>query len=491
VGAVVVVPLLSSSQAKDLDLRTQKEFHISGETLMKRAGEKAAEHWARLYPQRSTKVGVRCGCGNNAGDGVVMGLALQKMGYKNIRFYMLFSPSLWRPELKTLTQSLAAGEMILVDEKHVGEIVANETLIDAVFGIGLSRNVDDSLAKIFKLINQSNIPVVALDIASGLNADTGEVMGAAIRCLRTFTFGWAKLGHFLRFGREYSGPVTRIDIGFPQELSRELAKYFLIRKQDVSARLPVRTALGNKTNYGHVKVWAGSPGFLGARVLTSRAAFRVGVGYVTVETDEKNIKSLPELPEALTKKYQRPEDKYTYAVGPGLGVGEDTKSRIEELYGNKIHSVVLDADALTVIAQYQLPVLPSWILTPHTGELSRLLDGTPSSEIEQDRVKHVQKAARKYGCAVLLKGYRSLLAQGERVYLVPTGNSALAKAGSGDVLTGMIAGFMAQGLDAVAAGICGAYVHGKVADRWIHKNDIRGLTPSDLLVEIPKVLRFF
>jgi ADP-dependent NAD(P)H-hydrate dehydratase / NAD(P)H-hydrate epimerase len=485
-----MIPLLSVAQAKELDERTQKEFHISSQVLMKTAGEKSAFLFSQFYPDKKQKISVLCGSGNNAGDGVVMGLTLSRLGYKNIKYYMMFPRDLWGEPLKQLMRQVPSSQVRLSGVKSFTEISKRDRVIDAVFGIGLSRDVEGELAQLFNALNEQNLPTIAIDVASGLNADTGELMGVALCSERTFTFGWAKPGQFIRHGAEYSGSITRLDIGFPVELSDEIAKnYFLIRRKDVRALLPVRTRLGNKTNYGKVKIWAGSPGFLGARVLASRGAFRAGAGYVIIESEEENPLALEFIPEAMTKKPEPATDTFTYAVGPGLGVNESTKKKIEELYNNEVKSVVLDADALTVIAQYQLPTRPSWILTPHTGELSRLLGGISSATIEKNRVLYAQKAAKKYSCVVLLKGYRSLVAEGEQVYIVPTGNSALAKAGSGDVLTGLISGLRAQGLSPRDAAIGGAYVHGAVADRWIRANDIRGLTPSDLLVEIPRVMK--
>lgn len=262
-----------------------------------------------------------------------------------------------------------------------------------------------------------------------------------------------------------------------------------ITKKQVIELWPKRPSRGNKTHFGRVKVWAGSEKYLGAGVLTARAAFRIGAGFVIWESEKKAIRALEFIPELILQKPEPLSNDFVYAVGPGLGTQIATKTKIQNLYKKKIERVVLDADALNVVAKHNLPVRPTWIMTPHAGEMSRLLGGVSSQKIEADRMAAIQKAQEKFGCIIVLKGHHSLISTSEKVYLNPTGNSALAKAGSGDVLTGMIAGLLAQGLTAAHAAVTGTYLHGLLADLWIKEKDIHGLTPSDLLVEIPRLQR--
>lgn len=479
-------PLLSSAQALELDRRSQKEFNIPEHELMESAGQKSAEKFQELFPDFHANICILCGPGHNAGDGAVMAAELLKRGYKNISLVPLFPANVHKPLLEKYIKRLPPSVIIApasldLNKQHV--------IVDAIFGVGLTKPLSSDLQLWAQKIRKAKVPVVALDIASGLDGSTGEILGDVFKSTYTFTFGAAKIGHVIRSGPESSGKVFTLDIGFPEKLRDDIATCFRVGRIDVLQNLPDRSHLGNKTTFGKVKVWAGSAGFWGAGVLSSRAAFRVGAGYVIWEQEKENLKPLEFIPEVLLQTTAPVTSDFVYAVGPGLGTGEATKKRIEELYENKIQRVVLDADALTVVAKHNLSTLPSWIMTPHTGELSRLLGGLSSKEIEANRPAALKKAQDQFKCIIVLKGYHSMISMRDKTFVIPTGNSALAKAGSGDVLTGMLAGLWAQGLSSEQAAITATYLHGLLADLWIRRNDIRGLTPSDLLLGIPRLMK--
>lgn len=264
-----------------------------------------------------------------------------------------------------------------------------------------------------------------------------------------------------------------------------------IDRRWAAGKLPQRPQKSHKGTFGHVLVCAGSPGTWGAGVLASSSAYRAGSGYVTwasFQRPDKQIKQIPEvliakLPEALKNKRVN-----AFVVGPGLGVDNKTKKLLLILKKQKAKSVILDADALNVLAKSKMGLLPSeWILTPHSGELSRLL-GLSVKVIEADRKKAVLMAAEKFGCAVLLKGSGTLVAKDKKIFVIQSGNSALAKAGTGDVLSGMIGAFLAQGLDSLDAAVLGAYLHGWLADEWIKKHDPISLKAMDLVEALPTAL---
>ena len=255
--------------------------------------------------------------------------------------------------------------------------------------------------------------------------------------------------------------------------------------------LPKRPQHSHKGTFGHTLICAGSPGTWGAGVLAASSAYRCGSGYVTwasFKRPDKQIKPIPEvlvgqLPAALKNKKVN-----AYVVGPGLGVNAKTKKLLLTLKKQKASQVVLDADALTVLAKSKMGRLPEdWILTPHSGEMARLL-GISVQAVDADRKKAVQMAAQKFGCVVLLKGHRTLIGKGKKIFINTSGNSALAKAGTGDVLSGITGAFLAQGLKALDAALLGAYIHGLLADEWIKKKDIISLKAMDLVNALPETL---
>ena len=263
-----------------------------------------------------------------------------------------------------------------------------------------------------------------------------------------------------------------------------------INSRWAAKKLPQRPQKTHKGTFGHVLVCAGSVGTWGAGVLSSSSAYRCGAGYVTwasFQRPDKQIKQIPEvlvakLPEALKNKRVN-----SYVVGPGLGTNTKVKKIILALKKQKAKAVILDADALNVLAKSPFALPSDWVLTPHAGELSRLL-GVSVKSIEANRKKAVLMAAKKFGCIVLLKGYRTLVAKDKKVFTIKSGNSALAKAGTGDVLSGMIGSFMAQGLSSLDAVLLGAYIHGALADDWIKKHDPISLKAMDLVDALPRTL---
>ena len=298
---------------------------------------------------------------------------------------------------------------------------------------------------------------------------------------------------------------TIIDAGFitEYEYSLQLEKIlgaaslkndFIIDETWAAGHLPERKEKSNKSDHGHLLVLAGREGFWGSGVLCALSAYRMGAGYVTwAGSDLENLKQehLKSVPEALTARLDDPDlfsGKTAAAAGPGLGVNEKVKDLILKLKKTKL-AVVLDADAVTVCAKNHLFPLPShWIITPHSGELGRLFQ-LSGKEIDQDRKAYVLRAEEKTHCAVLLKGFRSLIAYQKKCYGIEAGNASLAKAGTGDVLTGLIGALLARGLDAFSAGALGAFIHGRIADEWLKSGkDQDTLLASDLIKLLPPTL---
>lgn len=497
--------LATVSQSRRIDERTQ-EAGVPAELLMEAAGVQSANEIEQCFiPELKTgPVGVICGPGNNGADGLVVARHLHSSGHKDVVVFIL-APEKMRSELFATQLKRCASFKIPVlnlegSESERASAFARlskmHLLVDAIFGIGLRRGVEGVFAQVIKEINRLRIPVVSLDVPSGLDADRGVAIGGvAVRAHTTLTLGLYKPGLFIADGPQLSGHCRRLSIGFPQQVIREIAcSHFTWSENHVRRFLPKRPHRANKANFGKALVFAGRPGMWGASVLAASAAYRVGAGYVISASHFPPTEIVQQIPEILTvaaddENLWLDQKWKVAAVGPGLGLGEKTLEVLKRLQQRELDGVVVDADAITVLAQSQLGKLPStWVLTPHSGELSRLLQ-VEVEEIEQDRVRYAHLAAEKFGCLVLLKGFRSILTDGKKNYFIMSGNSALAKAGTGDVLTGMMVGLMAQGLSPFKAAGIGAYIHGRMADEWLRAgNGQASLQASDLCQFLPHLM---
>lgn len=489
--------LATAEQSKKIDLKAQNEFGLSGEILMEGAGAAAAQMILNSFPSelRNGPISIICGSGHNGGDGLVVARWLACRGIANLKVFLTGNSSEMKA-LALLQHQRLRGLGILCDvwdkKLHAPVLENSRLIIDALFGVGLTRETSGPAAEMIEVSNRSNAPIVSLDVPSGLNCDTGWVMGSAMRAHTTLSFGLAKPGFFLRQGPKHAGRVKAISISFPVEVEREIANtHFLLSSDWVRSRLPKRSNHSNKSNHGRLIICAGSQGKWGAALMAGEAAFRVGAGYVVAAGFDSELKSISKRPEIMTEKLDSMqfELRHAYCVGPGLGTGDETKEVISKLYEENCRNVVLDADALTVLAKGKLSLHPEWVVTPHAGELGRLL-GIGSEEVESNPIAAAQKAAKKFKCNVLLKGFHSILVHGSKVVIIPTGNSALAKAGTGDVLTGMIGGLMAQGMSPANATAAGAFIHGLAADQWLRSGrDKRSLLASDICEALPLLLK--
>ncbi len=386
--------------------------------------------------------------------------------------------------------------------------------VEALFGIGFRGELERAAAKWVDAINSSLVQRLALDSPSGLNADTGVASGSAFRAHRTFTFGCLKTGFAVNDGPQFAGHIHVLNPGFPTPILRSVASTHLMVTRIMARKLkPARPASGNKTKFGHAAIFAGHDGMWGAGVLASTAAYRVGCGYVSLCSFDDPSTVVNQHPEILThridsKKFWDDEKWRVAAIGPGLGTENATLDLLKKLIARAnsgwLDSVVVDADAITVAAREKIFPLPeNWIMTPHAGELTRILLADPvlaakykdssqlSREIENDRFHFAKEAARVTGCWIMLKGFRTVVTHSkrERFWVIGSGNSALAKAGTGDVLTGFIVGLMSQKLSPLRAVCLGAFLHGTIADEWVGgSEDIRSLESSDLIRRVPDTL---
>jgi NAD(P)H-hydrate epimerase len=492
-------------EAKKIDQLSQES--IGSELLMESAGALAArEIRAYIEDQKirsNGRVAVVCGPGGNGADGLVCARHLASSGL-DVAVYLFDSLSeneLFKQNLKRLPSNVerrTPGE--------ISEIAGAALVVDALLGLGTSRNVHGVMKLFIEEMNRSIAPTISLDLPSGLDADRGISLGIAVQATMTLTFGLAKRGFFVSEGPRHVGRLKVVPIGFPIDIVRETAKtQSAFGEKSARRRLPKRRSSSNKSTNGRTAVFAGRPGFIGAGLLAGLGAMRAGSGYVTLVThlSEKDQKAKSEIasvaPEFLTlasddKDVWEKTEGAAAIVGPGFGAGAATLKILRELAAKKNRSVVVDADALTTLAEEkkagrELPVLKSWILTPHAGELSRLIGGR-AKDHEANRFEAAETAAREMGAIVLFKGFRTVISDGTRSCVVLSGNAALSKAGSGDILSGIIAGFLAQKIEPFEAACLGAYVHGRLADEWLRSGrDILSLQPSDLAQTLPTLLK--
>jgi hydroxyethylthiazole kinase-like uncharacterized protein yjeF len=478
--------LFTRQEAKNADLLTQRSG-ISEEILMERAGQASAheieKELQRKKKDSSPSAVLICGSGHNGGDGFVVASTLLQKGWKIqvVCFSSDSSSELWKKKKSEFSGTIFSPEQFLSSDLQA------DIWIDGLFGIGLNRPLPKLEQQVLNAINQKQGFKVALDVPSGLDCDTGNIFDTCFKADLTLTVERPKVGFYFNLGPEMCGRIQRIQIGFSKETIRASAQRAYLLSAPLAARwIPVRSATDHKAKGGKTLIWAGSKKMPGAAILASHAAGRVGAGYIYV-TEPQVLSALPEAipfqPEALN-------EISSVLLGPGLGVNDQTGQALKTLRGIK-QPVVVDADALSEAALHPEDVLPfpaHWVATPHSGELSRLLK-LSSKQLESNRLEAAEKAQKALGCTVVMKGFHTVIALPKFSVIVPTGNVALAKGGSGDVLAGIIVGLLSQQVSPERAALLGAYIHGEIADRWVASGrDYLSLTPTDLLQQIPQTL---
>ncbi len=482
-----------------IDTRAIKEYGIPGMVLMERAGLSVFKRISELFRPRKTIV--LAGGGNNGGDGLVVARLLKNAGW-NVKAHFLSAIPKASPDCKAqLDMAEKFGVPVIPGPPGEKEFHA-ALVVDAIFGTGLEREVAGKLAGVIEDTNRLGEDIIAVDIPSGISSDTGRVMGTAIRADFTVTFGLPKLGHMLYPGAEHAGRLFIEEIGFPRELLENPSiPCELLEKNRMALLVPERPPYSFKNTFGHVLAVAGSRGKTGAALLCAKAALRSGAGLVTLGipeeaagifqtrvTDEMTL-PLPSRAGSVSTDAEKPifafirERGSVLAMGPGLGVTPDTGELVHRIIENCPVPMVLDADALNslqgdfgVLARAGTPV----IVTPHPGEMGRLI-GRKGPEIEEDRIGSAAFLAGKTGACVVLKGARTIIAEpGGKIFINPTGSPAMAKAGVGDVLTGMIAGFLAQGLSALDAALLAVFTHGLAGEIAACKRGLYSMLASDI-----------
>lgn len=441
---------------------------------------------------------VICGAGNNGGDGIALARLLFLAGYQ-VNLYFPVNPAKMTNETKE--QNETAKKYGIPITENLGEY---DVIVDALFGIGLSRPLEGALRELIIWCNSQNALRVAVDMPSGVSADTGALLGEAFQADLTVTFGFAKAGQMLYPGAEFCGEVITADMGIDERsILGEKPKILSMEDGDIKKMYPSRKNDSNKGSYGKVLVIAGSDKMAGAAYFSAKAAYLSGCGLVQVFTPKANRDILlTMLPEALVTDYNSDhldiallKEKMDWAdvilIGPGLGTGQSAKALVEEVLKREDKPLVMDADALNILScemeklrQSKAPI----IITPHLGEMSRLTR-VKIPEIKERILHMAEEFSQKYGVVCVLKDSRTVIGTKKGLYLNTSGCSGMASGGSGDVLAGLIAGLLAQNMSIEDGAVLGTFIHGRAGEKAALIKGEASMTASDILGEICSVVK--
>jgi ADP-dependent NAD(P)H-hydrate dehydratase / NAD(P)H-hydrate epimerase len=515
---------LTAAEMKEVDRQTTARYRVPSLTLMENAGRGVAEFIQSKFPGLAQRrVLVLCGKGNNGGDGFVVARHLHKMGAKS-EVYFVGNPRESKGDAATnLRRWKKLGKLLgdaILNAEFFSELAAGSIIVDAILGTGVRGSVDGRLRDVINAVNEreSGTSVVAIDIPSGLQADSGEVEGAAVVADYTITFTAPKPGLVDREGGHRVGALQVRQIGSPRDLVEEIGKGSSRWSEapEFASFARGRKADGNKGDYGHALVVAGAVGKTGAAVLASWAAYRAGAGLVTVATPEPALPVIAaHTPEVMTEPLAATragtisekslegglfakilKGKRALAIGPGLSTQDETQHFVRKIVSERSVPIVLDADGLNAFAGRASELKnPAGLLsmTPHPGEMARLL-GSTVKEVQARRVEVAQQASRDWNAIVILKGAATVIASPDcRTFVNSTGNPGMATGGTGDVLTGILAGLTAQfgASDWLRVLAFGVYLHGLAADIAYADNDEAPLMASDLIRAIPRAYKQF
>lgn len=508
--------LVTAEEMRRIDRLAIHRFKIPALTLMENAGAGACRKLLDRFPDiQGKRIAVIAGKGNNGGDGLVLARHLLRQSADVQVFFAQPEGHLSGDALAVLKSYREAGGRTAPFQAHF--LQDFDILVDALFGTGLSKEVTGESREIIESINNSRGLgkwVLSLDIPSGLSADKGKPLGMAVKAHLTVTMGLPKLGFSSPESAEYTGDLEVIDIGIPKEALREIrVKTHWVTEGDIRPLFSPRRKDSHKGDYGHLLLVGGSAKKPGAILLSGLAALRTGAGLVTIALPDKAFRKFPKgflelmyepLPStrdgtlsrrAVKKLLGLLQEKEALAVGPGMGVSADTRRVVDQLYWKSALPRVLDADALNCLGDLGIEGSKKSrrrspaVLTPHPGEMARLLGGSIAS-VQARRVESARDFAKRYDLYLVLKGFRTLVATPEGVVFVnSTGNPGMATAGMGDVLTGVIGSLLAQGMRAKEATLAGVYLHGRAGDRVAARIGDQGLLASDVIEEIPSTIK--
>ncbi|MGJ8485290.1 NAD(P)H-hydrate dehydratase [Pseudoalteromonas sp. SYSU M81236] len=480
-----------AKQVRENEGPAAKRCGVTLYELMERAGQATYQHLLNYFPD-TKKFVVLTGVGNNAGDGYVVARLAKHAGMQVTVIAAKPEQPLKGDALTAQQAWLELGGTITAD---LSSIKTADIIIDGLLGTGIQSEVREPFAQLIKAANESQVPVVAIDLPSGINADTGVVQGVAIKAALTVTFVGIKQGLVTGQGRAHTGELEFADLAIQDAFLQLTTPTAELINYKALSRLPKRDNNSHKTSHGKLLCIGGNAGTAGAIRLTAEAALRTGAGMVKVYTHSSSILPVsigrPEIMVTDTHLISALEWASCIAIGPGLGQdawSETTFETVMQYCFTNNKPLVIDADALNLIAQHASSFpLANTVITPHPGEAARLLN-CHANDIEENRFHAVKQLARSYTTTCVLKGAGSLIADKNQTWVCTDGNPALAVGGSGDVLTGIIAALIAQGLTTQQAACLGVCLHAKAGDIAAERDGERGMLPSDLFAIVRELV---
>jgi NAD(P)H-hydrate epimerase len=509
--------IVTADIMRELDRRTIEDLGIPGAVLMENAGRGATDVLLEHFQEWDRgPVTIVCGAGNNGGDGFVVARCLSENRIP-VRVFTLVPPERYQGDAGIffrVMQRLQIPCRLLGEQETARELQddwrASSCIVDAVFGTGLSREVEGLHARAIENIGNSGRPVLSLDIPSGIQADNGRVLGTAVRASWTATFGLPKRGLYLYPGASHAGIVRCVPIGIPRSFVAEITPVEEVLDPEPCFRKLRRRPDTHKGTYGHLLVVSGSAGKTGAACLCSESALRCGAGLVTLGIPETlhpvlegKLTEVMTLPladggkgvlkaTALEKIHTFLEAADGFVIGPGLGIDAEIEAMVRSLWQEVDKPMVWDADALTLLARnkdLRGKQRAEVIVTPHPGEMSRLL-AQPVSWVQENRVEAARSFAEAWGVVTVLKGARTLIAGPDgALHINLTGNAGMAAGGMGDVLSGMIGALLLQGFGAMEAASFGVWLHGRAGDTVASSNGPVGFLASEVMRAVPGEIR--
>ena len=504
--------IVTAAEMREIDRATSERFGVPSATLMEDAGAAVADFVLTRYPL-AKRIGVICGKGNNGGDGFVAARKLHAAG-REVHLMLLAAASELRGDAAEMFGKLPIPPMIAPSGRELKSaarsLIGCEVLVDAILGTGFRPPVSGLYAEAIALLNAGQTPVVAVDIPSGADADVmGEQTGAVARADAIVTFTAPRPAHV--FGNLTPGPTMIAPIGSPDDAIASSLQLNLITARDFAALIAPRPAASNKGNFGHVLVIGGSLGKAGSVAMAGMAALRVGAGLSTVATPRSVLATVAGFhPEVMTEALEETTEgsiaggalgridklaagKTVLAIGPGISRAPETSELVRRMVGKYRMPMVLDADGLNAFEGQASQLTGkgrSLVITPHPGEMARLL-GSSAAAVQRDRLNLARSFAREHDLIVVLKGHRTMIAMPDgEVWVNPTGNPGMATGGTGDVLTGMLAGLMAQNPSHTREAVIAAvYLHGLAGDVARESTGEYSLVASDLLGALPEAFR--
>ena len=498
----------STIQIKDLDQYTIENEPIESVELMNRASSIFFERFCSEVSQNA-RIFIFAGFGNNGGDALAVARFLYESGYKSVFAYLFNTENKLSPDCaaqKAALQEIPDIKFIEITSKYTPPVIKeNDVVIDGLFGSGLTRPLSGGFASVVKFINNSKARVYSIDIPSGLfgedNAENNPE--AIVKADKTFTFQSPKLSFLLSENADYTGDWEILDIGLhPYILQKTPTPYHYTEKNEILKILKKRPKFAHKGHFGHSLIIAGSKGKMGAAILAAKACLKSGSGLLTCHVPgcgypimqtafPEAMVSIDTMDDRISEIPDNPEQFDVIGIGPGIGQSQESLNVLETLLAFYKKPLVIDADALNLIAkneQLKKSIPPKSILTPHPKEFDRIAGNSDSS---YERLQKARELAKELDCYIVLKGaYTVVISPDTECWFNPTGNPGMATAGSGDVLTGVITGLLAQKYTPYASCILGVYIHGLAGDLCLKSESVESLTASDLIKHIGSAFKF-